>query len=188
MAFAARCSSCPALRWPSPLFSRQTTNGRTRRSAPSCFPARAAFPVSQAGRRPRFPLRGLLRLTARYGLPACSPSFPWTLSPGFRPADCSATLLVSFPAYRQLHRWVPSSHRVSAPKRRTEKCGLGSPTPRRNARRRVKKLQALMAAGYFDVVRNRFAVRVETSYGGGVKDEPHPGPFLVRCAAGFGAA
>ena len=52
------------------------------------------------------------------GLP---PSFPWTLSPGFRETDYPATLLVSFPAYRQLHRWDPSSHRVSAPKRRTEK-------------------------------------------------------------------
>ena len=101
------------------------TTPADRAGAPvGCFPARAAFPVSQAGRRPRFPLRGLLRLTTRYGLPACSPSFPWTLSPGFRPANCSATLLVSFPAYRQLHRWVPSSHRVSAPKRRTEKSGL----------------------------------------------------------------
>ena len=71
-----------------------------------------------------FPFRGLLRLTARYGLPACSPSFPWTLSPGFRETDYPATLLVSFPACRQLHRWAPSSHRVSAPKRRTEKSGL----------------------------------------------------------------
>ena len=88
------------------------------------FPARAAFPVSQAGRRPRFPLRGLLRLTARYGLPACSPSFPRTLSRGFRPASCPTRLLVSFHAYQQLHGWVPSSHRVSAPKRRTEKSGL----------------------------------------------------------------
>ena len=55
------------------------------------------------------------------GLP---PSFPWTLSPGFRETDYPATLLVSCPAYRQLHRWDPSSHRVSAPKRRTEKGGL----------------------------------------------------------------
>ena len=50
-----------------------------------------------------FPFRGLLRLTVPYGLPACSPSFPWTLSPGFRETDYLATLLVSFPAYRQLH-------------------------------------------------------------------------------------
>ena len=84
-----------------------------------CFPARAAFPVSQAGRRPRFPFRGLLRLTARYGLPACSPGFPRTLSRGFCPADYPTAPLVSFHAYRQLHGWAPSSHRVSAPKRRT---------------------------------------------------------------------
>ena len=91
-----------------------------------CFPARAAFPVSQAGRRPRFPFRGLLRLTARYGLPACSPGFLRTLSRGFREADYPAAPLVNFPADRRLHRWAPSSHRVSAPKRRTEKCGLVS--------------------------------------------------------------
>ena len=68
--------------------------------------------------------RGLLRLTARYGLPARLPSFPWALSRGFRPADYPTKPLVSFHAYRQLHGWAPSSHRVSAPKRRTEKCGL----------------------------------------------------------------
>ena len=57
--------------------------------------------------------------------------------------------------------------------------------------RSVNGIRATLAAdeaGYFDVVRNRFAVPVETSYGGGVKDEPHPGPFLVRCADSFGAA
>ena len=69
-----------------------------------CFPVRAAFPVSQAGRRPRFPFRGLLRLTARYGLPACSPGFPQTLSRGFRLASYPAKPLVSFHAYRQLHQ------------------------------------------------------------------------------------
>ena len=59
-----------------------------------------------------------------YGLPACSPGFPRTLSRGFRPADYPTAPLVSFHAYRQLHRWAPSSHRVSAPKRRTEKSGI----------------------------------------------------------------
>ena len=47
-----------------------------------------------------------------------------TLSRGFRAADYSTAPLVSFHADRQLHRWAPSSHRVSAPKRRTEKCRL----------------------------------------------------------------
>src|SRR5215472_10166458 len=32
-----------------------------------CFPARAAFPESQAGRRPQLHFRGLLRLHSRYG-------------------------------------------------------------------------------------------------------------------------
>ncbi len=76
--------------------------------------------------------RGLLGLTARYGPPACSPGFPRTLSRGFRPASDPAKPLVSFYACRQLHERAPSSHGVSAPKRRTEKCGL---KPHRNARR-----------------------------------------------------
>jgi hypothetical protein len=36
-----------------------------------CFPVRAAFPVSQAGRHPRLHFRGLLKLHSRYGLPVC---------------------------------------------------------------------------------------------------------------------
>ncbi len=40
------------------------------------FPVAAAFPVSQAGRRPQLHFRGLLRHTARYGLTACSPGLP----------------------------------------------------------------------------------------------------------------
>ncbi len=71
-----------------------------------------------------FPFEACSGWTARYGLPACSPSFLWTLSRGFRPADYPAAPLVSFHAYRQLHGWAPSSHRVSAPKRRTVKGGL----------------------------------------------------------------
>ncbi len=62
--------------------------------------------------------------SSNYGPPACPPSFPWTLTRGFRPASCPTAPLVSFHAYRQLHGWVPSSHRVSAPKRRTEKSAL----------------------------------------------------------------
>jgi hypothetical protein len=37
-----------------------------------CFPARAAFPVSPAGRHPRLHFRGLLRLHTRYGPSGCS--------------------------------------------------------------------------------------------------------------------
>src|SRR3954454_1068914 len=37
-----------------------------------CFPAHAAFPVSQAGRHPHLHFRGLLRLHARYGPLDCS--------------------------------------------------------------------------------------------------------------------
>jgi hypothetical protein len=39
------------------------------------FPVRMAFPVKRAGRRPRFPFRGLLRLYSHYGPPGCSTAF-----------------------------------------------------------------------------------------------------------------
>jgi hypothetical protein len=38
------------------------------------FPARAAFPVLQAGRHPHRHFRGLLKLHSRYGLHSCSPT------------------------------------------------------------------------------------------------------------------
>ena len=38
------------------------------------FPARAAFPVLQAGRHPHRYFRGLLKLHTCYGLPGCSPT------------------------------------------------------------------------------------------------------------------
>src|SRR5262245_63988203 len=37
-----------------------------------CFPIRAAFPDSWAGRHPRLHFRGLLRLHSCYGPPGCS--------------------------------------------------------------------------------------------------------------------
>ena len=46
---------CPLPRWTEPGASV------------GCFPVRAAFPESQAGRRPRLHFRGLLRLHSRYG-------------------------------------------------------------------------------------------------------------------------
>src|SRR5206468_12098521 len=66
------------------------------------FPARAAFPVLQAGRHPHRHFRGLLKLHSRYGLHSCSPTKrglyreapPWPVSrPGRSPA---------FQSYQQL--------------------------------------------------------------------------------------
>src|SRR5215213_2887491 len=47
-------------------------DGCVCRSFVGCFPACTAFPVSQAGRRPRLHFRDLLRLHSRYGLSDCS--------------------------------------------------------------------------------------------------------------------
>ena len=107
-----------------------TTPANRTGASVGCFPVRAAFPVSPVGRRPRFSFGNW---GARPAQPYCAlrpagllARLPRTLSRGFRPASYPAKPLVSFHAYRQLHRWAPSSHRVSAPKRRTEKCGLGA--------------------------------------------------------------
>ena len=57
--------------------------GRVRASVAS--PSHAAFPVSQAGRRPRLHFRGLLRLYSRYGPLDCSAAkaaFVTRLQPG----------------------------------------------------------------------------------------------------------
>ena len=61
---------------------------RVARSRAGFFPVRAAFPVSQAGRRPHLHFRGLLELHTRYGLQSCSPTIrglyreasPWPVS------------------------------------------------------------------------------------------------------------
>ena len=71
-----------------------------------CFPARAAFPVSMAGRRPRLLFRGLLKLHSRYGLQGCSSAFQRTLSRGFEPNGYPPGPLVSYHVFRQLHGWV----------------------------------------------------------------------------------
>src|SRR3954468_8331812 len=52
---------------PCPLPRRTRTGARV-----GCFPVCTAFPETQAGRRPRLHLRGLLRLHSRYGLSDCS--------------------------------------------------------------------------------------------------------------------
>ena len=66
-----RCGSPPLPGSPSrravPITPADQTGARV-----GCFPIRAAFPVIQAGRRPRFHFRGLLRLHSRYGPSGCS--------------------------------------------------------------------------------------------------------------------
>jgi hypothetical protein len=54
---------------PRPLSRHAVLTTRADRTGAlvGCFPARAAFPVSQAGRPPRLHFRGLLKLHSRYG-------------------------------------------------------------------------------------------------------------------------
>ena len=88
-----------------------------------CFPARAAFPVSLAGRHPRLHFRGLLRLHSRYGPSGCS------AAQGGLCHEASARLL--HPTARQLPElpitlWVdPSSTGHPRLSRRTAKPGSG---------------------------------------------------------------
>jgi hypothetical protein len=56
-----------------------------RAPAPGLFPIRTAFPDLVPGRHPHCSFRGLLKLYAYYGLPDCSPTFPWTSLARFRP-------------------------------------------------------------------------------------------------------
>jgi hypothetical protein len=77
-----------------------------RAPAPGLFPARTAFPVMQAGRRPHLHFRGLLKLYTRYGLQGCSPTFrglyreapPWPVSRLGRSQ--------AIKSYQQLLEWV----------------------------------------------------------------------------------
>jgi hypothetical protein len=69
------------------------------------FPACAAFPQSQRGRRPHLHFRGLLKLHSRYGLPGRSPAISRLchkapVQPVSQPHRLSATM-----SYRQLHEW-----------------------------------------------------------------------------------
>ena len=50
------------------------------------FPIHTAFPDLAPGRHPHCSFRGLLELYTRYGLPDCSPTFPWTSLARFRSA------------------------------------------------------------------------------------------------------
>ena len=70
-----------------------------------CFPARAAFPVSQAGRPPRLHFRGLLKLHSRYGLPVCLPTIRGLCyEASIRPVAQSNRSLAT-KSYRQLLGW-----------------------------------------------------------------------------------
>ena len=78
------------------------------------FPIPAAFPVFQAGRRPRLHFRGLLRIHSRYGLHARSPAFQRGLSPGFDMTSSLDISLVSYRPYRQLAGWLPPPQVIRA--------------------------------------------------------------------------
>jgi hypothetical protein len=70
------------------------------------FPARAAFPVLQAGRHPHRNFRGLLKLHSRYGLQGCSP----TICGLYREASPSPVPQLersqAIKSYQQLLEWV----------------------------------------------------------------------------------
>jgi hypothetical protein len=70
------------------------------------FPARAAFPVLQAGRHPHRHFRGLLKLHTRYGLQGCSP----TIRGLYREAPPSPVSRLersqAIKSYQQLPEWV----------------------------------------------------------------------------------
>ena len=70
------------------------------------FPARAAFPVLQAGRHPHRNFRGLLKLHSRYGLQGCSP----TIRGLYREAPPSPVPQLersqAIKSYQQLLEWV----------------------------------------------------------------------------------
>jgi|ERR1039457_3882604 hypothetical protein len=56
----------------------------------------SVFSASAPGRHPHCTFRGLLKLHTRYGLPSCSPTFPWTLSRGSGPASFPTEPLASY--------------------------------------------------------------------------------------------
>src|SRR5438552_11183380 len=88
-----------------------------------CFPVHAAFPVTQAGRRPHLHFRGLLRLYSRYGPLDCS-----TAQGGL--CHEASTRPVAQPSCSSATRSIDNSlggtflHWCYAPSGRTEKSGL----------------------------------------------------------------
>ena len=100
-----------------------------------CFPVRAAFPESQAGRHPRLHFRGLLRLHSRYGLPDRSTArgglcHEASARPVARPNRSSATK-----PYRQLLVWIlpPLVNRAFGAHREMQARQSGPVTPDRRA-------------------------------------------------------
>jgi hypothetical protein len=57
------------------------------RSRAGFLPDGLGLPRFSAGSAPHWAFRGLLKIHTRYGLPSCSPTFPWTLSRGSDPAS-----------------------------------------------------------------------------------------------------
>ena len=86
-----------------------------RAPAPGFFPARSAFPVSQAGRRPH------LHFPGRQG---CSPTFLGLLSRGSALTGFRARTLASYQVQPTTSLGGSFPHWRSAPLGRTEKCGL----------------------------------------------------------------
>ena len=84
---------CPLPRW--------TETG----ASVGCFPTRAAFPVIQAGRRPRLHFRGLLRLHSRYGPPDRSTAQGGLRHEASTRPVTQAEPLVSYQINRQLSGW-----------------------------------------------------------------------------------
>src|SRR5205807_8841258 len=101
-----------------------------------CFPVHAAFPVTQAGRRPHLHFRGLLRLYSRYGPLDCS-----TAQGGL--CHEASTRLVAQPSCSSATRSIDNSlggtflHWCYAPSGRTEKVGLARPMQRSRGRETV---------------------------------------------------
>ena len=60
------------------------------------IPDRFRLPRLSAGSAPHFTFRGLLKLYSHYGLPSCSPTFPWTFSRGFDTHGFPSAPLVSY--------------------------------------------------------------------------------------------
>jgi hypothetical protein len=94
---------CPLPRW-------TPTGARV-----GCFPAGAAFPVSQAGRRPRLHFPVLLRLHSRYGRQSCSaplgglchkaPTWPLPVQAACQLPDLPTTIGVGLPPTSDLRLW-----------------------------------------------------------------------------------
>ena len=88
------------------------------------FPARAAFPEIQTGRRSRLHFRGLLRVHSRYGPQACSIAQG---DLGHEASTCSVTQTYCSSATRLTINYLGGTflHWHLAPSWRTELSGLG---------------------------------------------------------------